>query len=179
MLLCRQAVKGANRRNEEILTLDDSFKKIGVSAFNIDNSKPVPTSKIILASSQADQSAHEKIFEHEGSSHHHGIFSYYLIEGLLGKANPSAEGDITPDKLYHFIKDQMKNEENQKITYGSPVQQAGFSIALASYGEKDKEIKEIFEQVNDSMSTNDFPLLIYAAKQLWLLEDPEAESLLK
>ena len=134
---------------------------------------PFTTSKIILASSQADQSAHEKIFEHEGTSHHHGIFSYYLIEGLLGKANPSAEGDITPDKIYNYIKDQMKNDENQKITYGAQVQQDGISIALASYGEKDKEIKEIFEQVNDSMSTNDFPLLIYAAKQLWLLEDPK------
>ena len=165
-----KAIEGAKGVSEGVITLDDSFKKIG-SAINVDKNKPIHSSKIILASSQADQSAHEKIFEHEGTSHHHGIFSYYLIEGLLGKANPSAEGDITPDKIYNYIKDQMKNGENQRIIYGAQVQQDGISIALASYGEKDKEIKEIFEQANDSMSTNDFPLLIYAAKQLWLLED--------
>ena len=128
-------------------------------------------SKIILSSSQVDQSAHEKIFEHEGTSHHHGIFSYYLIEGLLGKANPTAEGDITPDKIYNYIKDQMKNDGSQIITYGAQVQQDGISIALASYGEKDKEIKDIFETANESMITNEFPLLILAAKELWRLED--------
>ena len=165
-----KAIEASKGVSEGLVTLDDSFKKIG-SAINVDKNKPLRSSKIILASSQADQSAHEKIFEHEGTSHHHGIFSYYLIEGLLGKANSSKEGDITPDKIFNYIKDQMKNGESQRIRYGAQVQQDGISIALASYGEKDKEIKEIFEQANDSMSTNDFPLLIYAAKELWLLED--------
>ena len=95
-----------------------------------------------------------------------------MIEGLLGKANPSVEGDITPDKIYNYIKDQMKNNENQIIRYGAQVQQDGISIALASYGEKDKEIKDIFEQANDSMMTLTISrLLIFAAKELWLLED--------
>ena len=165
-----KVIEGAKGVSDGVSTLDDSFKKIG-SAINLDKNKPIHSSKIILASSQADQSAHEKIFEHEGSPHHHGIFSYYLIEGLHGKANPSAEGDITPDKIFNYIKDQMKSDDNQRIIYGAQVQQDGISIALATYGEKDKEIKEIFEQANDSISTNNFPLLIFAAKQLWLLED--------
>ena len=140
-----KVIEGAKGISDGVVTLDDSFKKIGSSTSNIDKNKPIHASKIILASSQADQSAHEKIFEHGGASHHHGIFSYYLIEGLLGKANPTEEGDITPDKIYNYIKDQMKNDESQIIRYGAQIQQDGISIALASYGEKDKEIKEIFE----------------------------------
>jgi hypothetical protein len=172
-----KALEATKGLSEGLITLDDSFKKIG-SSVNVDKNKPVHSSKIILASSQADQSAHEKIFEHEGASHHHGIFSYYLIEGLLGKANPSAEGDITPDKIYKYVKEQMKSDGSQIIRYGAQVQQDGISIALASYGEKDKEIKEIFEQANDSMYTNEFPLLIYAAKELWLLEDAKLKPYL-
>ena len=152
--------------SEGLVILNDSFKKIA----NPDINKPVSASKIIIASSQAD-SAHEKIFDHNDNSHHHGIFSYYLIEGLLGKASPTEEGDITPDKIFKYIEAKMKNDGTQLIAYGAQVQQDVIRIALASYGEKDTQIKEIFEKANDSISTNDFASLIYAAKLLWVLED--------
>ena len=181
-----KAIEVTKGTSQGVVTLDDSFRKIGSSTSNIDKSIPVRRSKIILASSQADQSAHERIFEHDPAherifehdrdSHYHGIFSYYLIEGLLGKANISKEGDIihgdiTPDKIYNYIKDKMKNHENQRIRYGAQIPQDGISIALTTYGEKDKEIKDIFEAVNESIITATFPLLILAAKELWRLED--------
>ena len=164
-----KAIEGAKGNSEGIVALDDSFKKIG----SIDKNRPTRAGKIVLASSQANESAHEKKFEHDGTSHYHGIFSYYLIEGLLGKAIPTREGDITPNNIYNYIKEQMKSDGTQKITYGAQIQQDGINIALASYGEKDNQIKGIFEIVNYSIMSAKFPDLIFAAKRLWLLEDPK------
>ena len=110
------------------MTLGDSFKKIG----STDKNNPIRAGKIILASSQADESAHEKEFSHDkGSPHYHGIFSYYLIEGLLGKAVTSTETDITPNNIYNYIKNQMKVDSKQQITYGAQIRQDGINITLA------------------------------------------------
>jgi hypothetical protein len=171
-----KAIEGTKGISDGAITLGDSFEKIGDSTSNTYKNKSIRVSKIILASSQADQSAREEYCKHDDDQQHfHGIFSYHLIEGLRGKANPIG-GDITPDNIYKYIKEQMKNYSSQIIRYGAQIQQDKSSIILASYGEKDKEIKDILEHANIfsiSVTDIDLGLLIFASKELWRLEDPK------
>ncbi len=50
--------------------------------------KEVPKSIIVIASSADDQKSKENIFKHyDGNSHYHGALTFYLLEGLDGKAS--------------------------------------------------------------------------------------------
>jgi uncharacterized caspase-like protein len=37
----------------------------------------------------------------------HGIFTYYLLEGLSGKADRNGDGIVTVSELYEYVEDQV------------------------------------------------------------------------
>lgn len=66
--------------------------------------------KVILAACQADQVAYEE------PTINHGIFTYYLLEGLYGDAADSA-GDISIPFLYDYVSKKFSNSCEQKPVF--------------------------------------------------------------
>jgi hypothetical protein len=77
--------------------------------------------KIVLASSEANQKSREKEdykhYKHNGGPHYHGIFTYYLIEGLDGKAADKETGIINIENLQKYVEQQLNTEGKQKPLY--------------------------------------------------------------
>jgi hypothetical protein len=80
-----------------------------------DFSMGVGEGKFILASSEADEESRESEFEHKTVSgkHHHGILSYYLIEGLDGLASKE-NGMVTLSGLKDYAEKQVQAKSKQK-----------------------------------------------------------------
>jgi len=102
---------------------DDFFKELGEGRF-------------ILASSEGDQVSKEVKLRHENEkeSHTHGAFSFYLIEGVDGKAADKDE-KIFLDQLYIYVEKQLRAMGKQK----SKVYMAdasGFSALQIAVSEK-------------------------------------------
>lgn len=112
---------------------------------------------IVLASSEATQVSRDKNnCAHLGNNepHTHGAFSFYLIEGLDGKAADPDTGVITIDSLRNHVDCQMGLEERQKPMYyatdASEIDSIKIAISRGKYNEK---IKQIIENV-DSLLTS-------------------------
>lgn len=43
----------------------------------------------------------------------HGLFTYYLVEGLKGKADLNADGVVTVDELYKYVYEQVEKKARQ------------------------------------------------------------------
>ncbi len=50
----------------------------------------------------------------ESEEYKHGIFSYFLIEGLKGKADSDADGLVTVDELYPYVYDNVARTSGQE-----------------------------------------------------------------
>ena len=44
----------------------------------------------------------------------HGVFTYYLIEGLRGKADSDSNGLITVDEVYRYVSEHVPQETGQE-----------------------------------------------------------------
>jgi uncharacterized caspase-like protein len=44
----------------------------------------------------------------------HGVFTYYLIEGLRGKADADKDGLITVDEIFGFVSDAVPRATGQE-----------------------------------------------------------------
>ncbi len=104
----------------------DQENKKNLFAINIENmiesseSSARGQGKIIIASSEPNKVSREKndcIHGKNNSPHSHGVFSYYLIEGLEGSAADSRTGIISIESLRKHIEDQMTKEGKQKPIY--------------------------------------------------------------
>jgi uncharacterized caspase-like protein len=62
---------------------------------------------VILAASDANEVSFEK------DELHHGVFSYYLLEGLRGKADLDGDGMITVDEIYRYVSDKVPQATGQ------------------------------------------------------------------
>ncbi|MGH7340643.1 MAG: caspase family protein, partial [Candidatus Rokuibacteriota bacterium] len=40
----------------------------------------------------------------------HGLFTYYLLEGLAGKADRNSDGIVTVAELYPYVEDQVERK---------------------------------------------------------------------
>jgi uncharacterized caspase-like protein len=61
---------------------------------------------IITASGANEVSAEDDALQH-------GVFTYYLIEGLKGRADYDADGMITVDEAYRYVSDAVPRATNQ------------------------------------------------------------------
>jgi tetratricopeptide (TPR) repeat protein len=120
--------------------------------------------KMVLASTETTTVSREKnncMHGENDSPHSHGAFSFYLIEGLDGKAADPDTGIINIESLRKYIEDQMTREGKQK-----PI----FSIAEASN----------FDNIKIAISKSKFEAkikkLVKEAKEIINEEIKEAES---
>ena len=101
---------------------------------------------------------------------------YHLIEAVSGAMNPNGEGTVTIDSIHEYIKSKMNQKDSQKISQRAQNPQDGLSIVLGSYGQSDKKIKEIIDEVKSLIKLNDFAYCLKAVKKLWQLQAPDVES---
>ena len=50
----------------------------------------------------------------ESEEFKHGIFSYFLLEGLKGKADFDGDGLVTVDELYPYVSDNVARASGQE-----------------------------------------------------------------
>ena len=106
--------------------------------------------RIIITASKPDELSHE-IDEFK-----HGIFTYYLAEGLKGKADFNEDGVVTADELYSYVYEQVTKKARQLGGKQHPLKKGTIvgEIPLTRYEtermEKIKELKstaaELFEK---------------------------------
>jgi Caspase domain len=131
----------------------------------------------VLASSEATATSREmNNCMHYGKqdSHTHGAFSFYLIEGLDGKAADPKTGVITVDNLRRHIELEMSKQERQipmyRVTEGTNLESIIIAKSLARFNAKIAEtIKEVrdFCSVKYKNSTlTDIQCLANAAKKV-------------
>jgi hypothetical protein len=74
--------------------------------------------RIILASSGEDQTSREIIFKHEDEKepHPHGVFTFYLIEGLNGKAADKF-GKVYLNRLNEYVETQLRAMKKQQTKF--------------------------------------------------------------
>jgi hypothetical protein len=130
--------------------------------FNPDNDSG--RGKIILASSEPDAVSREKIncTHLDGDKpHSHGVFSYYLIEGLDGKAADPETGLITINSLRKYIENQMLAEQKQKPLYSIAAASNFDNIKIAvSHGKFESKIQNLITEVYDTLKRKD-PVTIH------------------
>ncbi len=124
--------KEVQTKNFEYIPFFEKFEKAGEQSLG----------KIILASSEADKvSSEEKVKHENGQEHHHGIFTFHLIEGLDGKAADPA-GIITFDRLKNHVMTQLEQKGKQKPKYFAADASMTERIKIAVVS---KQIKEYVE----------------------------------
>ena len=64
--------------------------------------------RIILTASSANEVSCEK------EELHHGVFTYFLLEGLRGKADTDRDGEITVDEVYAYVAQQVPQATGQE-----------------------------------------------------------------
>jgi uncharacterized caspase-like protein len=63
--------------------------------------------RVILTASDANEVSVEK------DELKHGIFTYYLLEGLRGKADSDNDGIITVDEVYRYVSTKVSQATGQ------------------------------------------------------------------
>jgi len=64
--------------------------------------------KVIITASSANEVSVEK------DDLQHGVFTYYLLEGLRGKADLDRDSMITVDEAYRYVYDQVPRATGQE-----------------------------------------------------------------
>ncbi|HHB77694.1 MAG TPA: hypothetical protein ENK85_00505 [Saprospiraceae bacterium] len=89
-------------------------KTLYIDACNVDepeahiqNNNNVDDLTIFYSSSPGENSL-------ESNELQHGVFSYYLIDGLKGSADQDGDGQVTMPELYHFVFTNVKNYTDQQ-----------------------------------------------------------------
>jgi uncharacterized caspase-like protein len=68
--------------------------------------------RIILSAS----SANEVSIEDSRFGGGHGVFTYFLLEGLKGQADMDRDGIVDIEEIYRFVQRKVSNETNQQQT---------------------------------------------------------------
>lgn len=129
--------------------------------------------RIILASSEGDQTSKE-ITGHKHWSrndcldpHPHGTFSFYLIEGIDGKATEDEKGIITLGKLFEYAADETERQGKQKpiccAAEAGPLERIEIAIATERHNQY---LKGKIEAANNYYNQRDICSLITAATEL-------------
>ena len=124
-----------------------------VRAFGV-KSKPLSMpEKEVPPSVSLFQSCSGAEFSHEDVEYMHGVFTYYILEGLSGKADANGDGIITMKELVDYVKDATKLRVMNKF---DAVQRPVFTGTLDQYvavklNDIDKTIRKGFDKLNEVM----------------------------
>lgn len=127
IIILDSCYSGIATKGGDILISDEFFEELGEGRF-------------ILASSEGDQTSKEVKFRHgdEQDAHTHGAFSFYLIEGLDGKASDK-DDKIFLDKLYNYAEEQLRaiGKQRSKVYMADASGFCALQIAVSKqYSEK-------------------------------------------
>ena len=78
----------------------------------------------------------------DSTSHHHGEFTHYILEGLRGvRESIDNEANVTPTSLGWYVYNKMRGSLEDKVPRQTPVikMQTGIDIVLAHYPELSSE----------------------------------------
>ncbi len=106
-----------NYKGEIYIFLDACFSGRGRSVL-ASNERPLIPLKVIpekgnylvFSAAKSDQVSHDY------DEVKHGLFTYYLLLGMRGKADVNKDGKITVEELYNFVKENVKEVSIKKFT---------------------------------------------------------------
>lgn len=129
--------------------------------------------RIIITASKPDE------LSLETSEFKHGIFTYYLSEGLKGKADMNKDGIVTIDELYSYVYDQVTKKARLLGANQHPLMKGTVigEIPLTHYEtQKMKKIKELLSDANQHIEhgKNENALRIYEDILIVDKENPDA-----
>jgi hypothetical protein len=134
--------------------------------------------RITLASSRADEKSREIEVTSDSDNtnpHHHGRFTYYLIEGISGAASDQSTGIITLDGLQEYVGKKVREsstEQNPIFSFGSEVGQLkGIEIALNSLIWENNK-KKLLDELSKSTRIDQIQTLYAAAKKIMVQLPP-------
>ncbi|MCX9073231.1 MAG: caspase family protein [Candidatus Methanoperedens sp.] len=165
----------ANKAN--IIILDSCYSGIATKGKDVISEEffqELGEGRFILASSAGDQVSREIILPHEieQEPHSHGTFTFYLIEGLNGKA-AEVHGRVFLDQLYNYAESQLlaKGKGKQKPKLGLTDSTGFRNIEIAVipdiYSKNIEAIIKAAEEFYDSFRQNqDISSLIEAVKNV-------------
>jgi tetratricopeptide (TPR) repeat protein len=111
---------------------EDAAKKAHNDIENKSNALKQGSGKCLLAASESTQRAYEI------KEKNHGIFTYYLLEGLRGQPQSVDEyGNVTADRLADYVYDTISSLPPKKKPKQMPIRkvEGGGRIILTSYPE--------------------------------------------
>jgi hypothetical protein len=179
-----EGTKSGDNSQKGVAILEHNFGKFGQSTdTKYESSEPEQKRKMILVSSQVNEEAHEKEFEkgfdNTEHNHHHGIFSFHLIEALRGKCKwPIKEGTVDMGSIFNYINIMKEMKDNDKQIFDFKFEDTSDNfIILATFGEYDKSIKKGIQSFTSDIESKDIRRWIGCAKRLWDLFNPESSEL--
>ena len=60
----------------------------------------------------------------------HGVFTYYLLEGLRGKADRNGDGVVTVSELYEYVEEQVERKVREAGGRQRPIMKGEIEGAL-------------------------------------------------
>jgi hypothetical protein len=91
-------------RDLEVVRINDAFKGI------VSENESVAKSEFILTAAGSN----EKSFESDRWDGGHGAFTYFLVDGLKGKADRDGNGKVTANEIYDYVRDAVRRETNDQ-----------------------------------------------------------------
>lgn len=127
--------------------------------------------RIIFASSSPNQTSREFLKAHvgEAQAHHHGAFSFHLIQGLDGNASNDADdanGIISLRMLENYLETQFSGNKDQTprfFTQGSNLGAIQIAVATEKYN-RNMSVK--IKNARDNLARMDFAGLFQAVKDV-------------
>jgi hypothetical protein len=115
--------------------------------------------RVILASSGHDEESRELVQQHElvvgeeAAAHHHGTFTFHLLEGLDGKAATQDNERITLGGLRNYIDEQMRNDAEHQPTFSGAGMIRADQIVVAK-ANRWREIERKLRSAKDLLDKN-------------------------
>ena len=130
--------------------------------------------RIIITASKPDE------LSLEADELKHGIFSYYLAEGLKGKADLDEDGVVTIDELYRYIYENVTKKARLLGTTQHPLKKGTFigeiPLTHCETG-KMRKIKELDSQAIDFFKKGEFEAAIKRWEEIIKIDKENSKSL--
>jgi uncharacterized caspase-like protein len=136
---------------------------------DIEPPKKKPAGVYVFSSSAKDETSRELAgCEHKlgkGEAHHHGAFSFHLIEGLMGLAGTGHGGEISVAMLRSHIDSALQNRSNQTFKCYESSATYPDRIILARATDV-RTLEQDLKRIETDLDAGDFDSLIIAAGDL-------------
>jgi uncharacterized caspase-like protein/TolB-like protein len=140
-----------------IIFLDSCYSAATVNRTNQTRSvqTEIPWDKFSGAGRVTISASDGKQLSLEMDQYQHGVFTYYLLEGLKGKADTNRDGVVDVDEIWNYVKDQVTETARQAGNPQTPVFQgmvtAGIPLTLNMEVLREKQHADAIKQKQDQV----------------------------